>query len=88
MIIDAFLQLISANLQLVIDAVIVAIVSIGAITVGLVVFENGARKVLRFVSGDSGGPKVGYQYEEYVDGKPVYRTWTKKDRYFYDKARR
>ena len=84
MIIDAFLQLISANLQLVIDAVIVA----GAIIVGLVVFENGARKVLRFVSGDSGGPKVGYQYEEYVDGKPVYRTWTKKDRYLHDKARR
>lgn len=88
MIIDAFLQLISANLQLVIDAVIVAIVSIAAITVGLVVFENGARKVLRFVSGDGGGPKVGYQYEEYVDGKPVYRIWTKKDRYFHDKARR
>ncbi|MDH4447353.1 MAG: hypothetical protein QE488_06915 [Acidovorax sp.] len=88
MIIDAFLQLIAANLHLVIDAAIFAVVSIAAIIVGLVVFENSARKLLRLVSGDSGGPKVGYQYEEYVNGKPVYRTWTKKDRYLHDKARR
>ena len=89
MIIDAFMQLIFGNLETVIAAVVVAVIAIAALLAALIVFETGARQVLDFISGqDSAKPRVGYQYEEYgEDGKPIYRTWTKKDQYYYDKAR-
>lgn len=88
MIIDAFMQLIMNHLQEIIAAAALAVVSIAAVIAALLVVESGASKLLGLISGDSEGPRVGYQYEEYVDGKPQYRTWTKKDQYYYDKARR
>ena len=88
MIIDAFMQLIMNNLQMIIGGAALAVISIAAVVVAMMIVESGASKLLGLISGDSEGPRVGYQYEEYVDGKPQYRTWTKKDQYYYDKARR
>lgn len=89
MIIDAFMQLIMNNLQQIIGGAVLAVISIAAVIAALLVVESGASKLLDFISGGAGSaPGVGYQYEEYVDGKPQYRTWTKKDQYYYDKARR
>ena len=88
MIIDAFMLLIKNNLEEVIAAAVLALVSIGALVAALIVFQDGTKKVLGFISGkDLSQPKVGHQYEEFVDGKPVYRTWTRKDKYYYEKAR-
>ena len=88
MIIDAFMQMIMANFSSVISYVILAVITIAALLAAAMVFESGAVKVLDFISGeDSSRPRVGYQYEEYVDGKPVYRTWTKKDQYYNDKRK-
>lgn len=89
MIINAFLALIMPNIEVIIFAIIAAVMSIAALLAALIIFKDGASKVLNFIEGGSpGAPKVGYQYEEWVGGRKQYRTWTKKDQYFYDKNRR
>ncbi len=90
MLMDAFITLVTVVLQQHIDLVILAVMAVASVIAGLVVFQRGVIAVLDFISGeDSSRPGVGYQYEEYnQDGKATYRTWTKKDQYYYDKARR
>ncbi|WP_143226666.1 hypothetical protein [Acidovorax sp. 62] len=68
---------------------ILAVMAVASVIAGLLVFQRGVSAVLDFISGvDSSRPRVGYQYEEYdQDGKATYRTWTKKDQYYYDKSR-
>lgn len=89
MLMDAFIQLITNIVRQHFDLVVLAVVAIAAIICGLLVFQRGVVAILDFISGeDSNRPRVGYQYEDYdKGGKAVYRTWTKKDQYYYDKAR-
>jgi uncharacterized membrane protein YkgB len=89
MLMDAFTTLITGIVQQHFDLVVLAVVAIAAVICGLLVFQRGVVAVLDFISGeDSSRPRVGYQYEDYdQDGKATYRTWTKKDQYYYDKAR-
>ncbi|PIF90269.1 hypothetical protein CLU86_1150 [Acidovorax sp. 62] len=89
MLMDAFTTLITGVLQQHTALVILAVMAVASVIAGLLVFQRGVSAVLDFISGvDSSRPRVGYQYEEYdQDGKATYRTWTKKDQYYYDKSR-
>lgn len=89
MIFDAFKTLLVSILQEHATLIIAAIMAVAAALAALFVFRRGVVSVLDFVRGHSDAPKVGYQYEDYdKDGKATYRTWTKKDQYYHDKARR
>ena len=88
MIIDAFMNLIMANISSVVGYVILSVIAIAALLAAAIVFQSGASNVLDLIAGKDNSLRVGYQYEEYVNGKPEYRTWTKKDQYYYDKRRR
>lgn len=89
MIFDAFKTLLVGILQEHATAIVAAIMAVAAALAALLVFRRGVVSVLDFVRGHSDAPKVGHQYEEYdEDGNAHYRTWTKKDQYYYDKARR
>jgi len=89
MIMDAFIQLVTGIFQQHINLVILAVIAVASVIAGLIVFQRGVITVLDFISGaDSSKPRVGYQYEEYdKDGNATYRTWTRKDKYYYEKAR-
>jgi hypothetical protein len=90
MLMDVFIAKITVLMQEHIGLIILAVMTVAAVIAGLFVFQRGVTTVLDFISGqDSSRPGVGYQYEDIdKDGKSTYRTWTKKDQYYYDKSRR
>ena len=87
MLLDAFLAAFIPDMNILIISIVAALSSIAAVLSALIIFRSGVSKVLDFVQGTDNRPKVGMQYEEVVNGKAVYRTWTKKDDYYYNKGR-
>lgn len=89
MLLDAFMNFIKPNIETILAALVVAIMAIAALIAGLIVFRRGIARVLDMIQGHDSKPPKGYQYE-FIDknGKGEYSTWSKKDQYYYDKARR
>ncbi len=86
---DALINLIESNMMLIIQAIILSVLAISSFLTVLVIFRNGAKKVLNIVSGYDDRPKVGMRYGECDEnGNFVHRVWTKKDQYYRDKSRR
>lgn len=80
---DALLSAISPT----VTDIVSALVLVAALIYSGVVVVVGVLKVLSFIQTHDDAPKIGMQYEEWIDGRPVYRTWTKKDDFYYRKKR-
>lgn len=88
MFLQFFSDSILPNVETILAALVVGVMAVALVITGLIVFRRGVANILDMIQGTDNRPEKGYQYEFiHKDGKREYQTFTRKDRYYYDKSR-